>query len=57
MKNKKNKSKITIDRNKFFSSSNSVDYKDITPKDGSVISWEEFVSYINKSSKEPQRKS
>ena len=34
MKNKKNKSKITIDRNKFFSSSNSVDYKDITPKDG-----------------------
>ena len=57
MKNKKNKSKITIDRNKFFSSSNSVDYKDITPKNGIGISWEEFEDYINKHSKEPQRKS
>ena len=57
MKNKKNKIKVSIDRNKFFSSSNSVDYKDITPKNGVGISWEDFENYINKHSKEPQRKS
>ena len=56
-KDKKNKPRVVIDRSEITTSPHSVNYEDITPKNGVGISWEYFEEYVNRNLKEPQRKS
>ena len=46
---------IKINKSEITTSPYSIDYEDITPKNGVGISWEYFEEYINKHQVKPQK--